>query len=306
MKKLLILSGKGGTGKTTVAAAFVSLEKARAYADCDVDAPNLHLVVKDLPEPERFDYHGMGKAVVDESSCIGCGICAEACRFNALSMNDENIAVVNVYACEGCGLCERLCPVGAITMVDDIAGQRMLYRLPDDGSHTKTQQSDNRNRKTVFSTAELKMGSGTSGKLVSEVKKCLYDNADANASLAIIDGSPGIGCPVIASITGVDEVLIVAEPSVSGISDMKRIVETAGFFGVGISVCANKADTNPEKTREIREFCDGNGLPFVGEIPYDSHVNDATNAGMSIDRVDCPAAAAVRTVYERVRKRVLG
>ncbi|MBN1891302.1 MAG: ATP-binding protein [Clostridiales bacterium] len=306
MKKLLILSGKGGTGKTTVAAAFISLEKARAYADCDVDAPNLHLVIKELPEPERFDYFGMGKAFIDEDSCIGCGICAEACRFQALSMNDANIAVLSLYACEGCGLCERLCPVGAITMVDDIAGQRMLYRLSDEGSYVKKEQSDNRSRNTVFSTAELKMGSGTSGKLVSEVKKCLYDNADKDASLAIIDGSPGIGCPVIASITGVDEVLIVAEPSVSGISDMKRIVETAGFFGVGISVCANKADTNPEKTLEIRAFCDQNDLLFVGEIPYDPHVNDATNAGISIDQVDCPAADAIRVVYDRVRERILG
>ncbi len=304
MKKLLILSGKGGTGKTTVAAAVISLEKARAFADCDVDAPNLHLILGALPEPERFDYHGMGKASVDESSCIGCKICVEACRFNALSINDKNVAVVNLYACEGCGLCERLCPVVAISLVDDIAGQRMLYRLSEAGSQVNPAEYGKSNRTAVFSTAELKMGSGTSGKLVSEVKKGLYDNADTDAQMAIIDGSPGIGCPVIASITGVDAVLIVAEPSVSGISDMKRMIETARFFGVGISVCANKADTNPEKTLEIRDFCAKSGLPFIGEIPYDPHVNDATNTGISIDQIDCPAASAVREVYKRIKERI--
>lgn len=301
MKKLLILSGKGGTGKTTVAAAFVSLAKARAFADCDVDAPNLHLVMHDLPVPEVTDYYGMGKAFVDEYKCISCGICISHCRFQAIGRSDNNAALVNPYACEGCGLCEALCPTKAISMAEDKAGDLMLYRIrePDSQLQDNTTEYD-RVRDSVFSTAELKMGSGTSGKLVSEVKKQLALAAPKDSQMAVIDGSPGIGCPVIASITGVNFVLIVAEPSVSGISDMKRIIETAMFFGVDIAVCTNKADTNWERTTEIERFCDEHELPYVGRIPYDSQVIEATNAGRSIDSTDGPASYAVREVFRKV------
>ena len=301
MKKLLILSGKGGTGKTTVAAAFVSLAKARAFADCDVDAPNLHLVMHDLPVPAVKDYHGMGKAFVDEYKCISCGICISHCRFEAIGRSDNNAALVNPYACEGCGLCEALCPTKAISMVEDKAGDLMLYRIkePDSQLQDNTTESD-QVRDSVFSTAELKMGSGTSGKLVSEVKKQLSMAAPKDVELAVIDGSPGIGCPVIASITGVNFVLIVAEPSVSGISDMKRIIETALFFGVDIAVCTNKADTNLGRAAEIERFCGEHALPFVGRIPYDSQVIEATNAGRSIDSTDGSASYAVREVFRKV------
>lgn len=299
MKKLLIISGKGGTGKTTVAAAFVSIGETRAYADCDVDAPNLHLVMKNLPEPENFDYYGMGKAKVADDLCIGCGECIRSCRFDALHLTEDGIAAVNGFACEGCGLCKELCPVDAISMQDDIAGLRMLYRIPNEVS-SPSEKANQTNGDAVFSTAELRMGSGTSGKLVSEVKKSLFDNSDASVPMAIIDGSPGIGCPVIASITGVDMVLIVAEPSVSGISDMKRIIETALFFRVGITVCVNKADTNEERTREIITFCKENNFPFVGRIPYDKKVTEATNAGISVDQIDCPAGEAIRDVFRKV------
>lgn len=303
MKKVLILSGKGGTGKTTVAAAFISIEKAHAFADCDVDAPNLHLVTASLPEPELFDYYGMGVAVVDPDLCIGCGLCAQSCRFYAISMSADSVAVVDAPACEGCGLCERLCPVGAIKTEDNVAGRRMLYTITEEVNKDGASPSGKR---TVFSTAELEMGSGTTGKLVSEVKKALYDHADKDVPIAIIDGSPGIGCPVIASITGTDLVLIVAEPSVSGISDMKRIVETARFFDPQIAVCVNKADTNEGKTEDIIRFCAQEDLPFLGRIPFDSHVTGATNAGTSIDRIDCPASTAIRAINDRVRDMVIG
>lgn len=309
MKKLLILSGKGGTGKTTVAAAFVSLAKARAFADCDVDAPNLHLVMHDLPAPTVSDYHGMGKAFVDENKCISCGICISHCRFDAIDKVDNGAARINPFACEGCGLCEALCPTKAIAMVEDKAGDLMLYRIfepavmIDDKTASFTQAETAGYVpavEAVFSTAELKMGSGTSGKLVSEVKKQLAMAAPKDAQMAVIDGSPGIGCPVIASITGVNFVLIVAEPSVSGISDMKRIIETAMFFGVDIAVCTNKADTNWERTTEIERFCQEHALPFVGRIPYDSKVIEATNAGRSIDSTEGPASDAVREVFRKV------
>jgi len=159
-----------------------------------------------------------------------------------------------------------------------------------------------RETRSVFSTAELKMGSGTSGKLVSEVKKRLFSEASADTQLAVIDGSPGIGCPVIASISGVDMVLIVAEPSVSGISDMKRIIETAQYFGVDIAVCTNKADTNIERTIDVERFCTENLLPYIGRIPYDKQVIEATNAGTTIDCFDGPASKSVREVFLRVQK----
>ncbi len=298
MKQLLVLSGKGGTGKTTVAGAFIKLAEAKAYADCDVDAPNLHLIMNDLQEPERKDYYGMEKAVIDPERCTACGLCKEYCRFRAITeqVKQEGLSKhhylqpkyhVNSYSCEGCGVCEGVCPEKAITLESDIAGELMLY------------QGD-----AIFSTAELKMGSGTSGLLVTEVKKQL-NAAVKDAELAIIDGSPGIGCPVIASISGVDMTLVVAEPSISGISDMKRILETAKKFNVETGVCVNKFDTNKENTERIEEFCKENQINFFGKIPYDPEAVKAINKVQSIVDIDCPSGEAVRKVYGRTMKILL-
>ena len=279
MKQLLILSGKGGTGKTTIASAFIRLCKARAYADCDVDAPNLHLVMKQTAQSKRTDYYGMPKAVINQDRCNQCGLCKLSCRFDAIHAGDEY--KVDGYACEGCGVCKKVCQEGAISLVPAVAGEMMLY------------QND-----AVFSTAQLKMGSGTSGMLVTEVKKQMK-SAVTDVELSIIDGSPGIGCPVIASISGVDMVLIVAEPSVSGISDMKRIVDTAKIFQTKVVVCINKYDTNFQKTDEVEEFCQENGLLFVGKIPYDSKAVEAVNQGRSIADMDCSAGRAAKVVFDK-------
>lgn len=282
MKQLLILSGKGGTGKTTIASAFIRLSKARAYADCDVDAPNLHLVTHHHPEkPKRTDYFGLPKAVIDTDICKGCGQCAMNCRFEAISA--EPVYRVEPFACEGCGVCQAICPAGAVTMNPAPAGELMLYK---DGGQ-------------VFSTAQLKMGSGTSGKLVTEVKKQLKEAA-GDTDFAVIDGSPGIGCPVIASVSGVHLVLIVAEPSLSGISDMERIVKTAVTFHTKLAVCINKYDMNPENSEKIERFCIGNGLPFVGRIPFDPDAVRAVNGGKAITDIDCASGRAVRAVYDKV------
>ena len=185
MKRMLILSGKGGTGKTTTAAAFVHFSRTCAVADCDVDAPNLHLVNPPSTQPERIIFYGGDKASVDPAKCIGCSKCVAACRFDALRLS-QGKCLVDEYSCEGCGVCAYVCPEDAAALHPDAAGIRELYL-----------------GEQVFSTAALKMGRGNSGKLVSEVKLAMLKHAPKE-SLAIIDGSPGIGCPVIASISGVD------------------------------------------------------------------------------------------------------
>lgn len=284
MKQLLILSGKGGTGKTTVASALIKLSRSRAFADCDVDAPNLHLVVPQMHGPQKTDYYGFGKAVIDASRCVRCGICEENCRFGAIKD-----FTVGEFECEGCGVCVEICPVQAITMRDHVSGELKLYR---DGQR-------------VFSTAQLKMGSGASGKLVTAVKRQLTQEA-SDAALAIIDGSPGIGCPVIASITGVDLVLIVAEPTISGMHDMKRIIDTAKHFGVKCAVCVNKFDVNLGNTQEIEDYCNSLKIPVVGFIPFDKTVVQAVNRCQSIaDYPDSPAGKAILGIWENIGKNCL-
>lgn len=278
MKRLLVLSGKGGTGKTTVSAALIRLANAKAVADCDVDAPNLHLVMEQKVEPQKAIFMGGDKAVVDSAVCIGCGKCETNCRFDAIRvLNDK--AIANEFSCEGCGVCEYVCPTHAISLVPDVAGERELY--VDD---------------SVFSTATLKMGRGNSGKLVTEVKLAMLKSAP-ECELAITDGSPGIGCPVMASVSGMDMVLVVAEPSKSGISDLKRLVQTVATFQIKVMVCVNKYDTSLNNTAEIESYCKEKNIPFVGKIPFDPEAVSAVNAGYTIVDVDCLAGRAIKEIY---------
>lgn len=285
MKQLLILSGKGGTGKTTIASAFIKLSNTKTYADCDVDAPNLHLITEQKVEPKETDYYGLPKAEINLERCIECHQCIQNCRFDAISADKKY--KVNPFACEGCGVCKAVCPVEAITLKPAVAGELMLYA----------------NEGEVFSTAQLKMGSGTSGLLVTEVKKQMK-SAAIDAEIAIIDGSPGIGCPVIASLSGVDMVLIVAEPSISGISDMERIIKTAAKFGTKTVVCINKCNTNIENTEKIEETCKDQGLPYMGRIPFDSDAVKAINNGQTIVDIDCISGIAVKAIYKKTMEQL--
>ena len=279
MKRLVILSGKGGTGKTTTAAAFLRFANVRAAADCDVDAPNLHIVSTQASEPESSLFLGGEKAVIDPDRCIGCGKCLSHCRFGAVRKEDGQFRI-SEYACEGCGVCCYVCPQEAVKLVPDTAGEKFLYQ--ENGK--------------VFSTARLRMGRGNSGKLVTEVKTAMLKNAP-DCPLAIVDGSPGIGCPVIASISGMDLALIVAEPSLSGFSDLERLVKSTATMQTKLAVCVNKWDVSPKNTEKIRDFCGENSIPFLGTIPYDRAASAAINQGKSLADIDCPARAALYSIY---------
>lgn len=279
MKQLLILSGKGGTGKTTIASALIKLAKAKMYADCDVDAPNLHLLMNKNTNPLCSEYYGMPKAVIDSGLCLRCDVCRQNCRFEAISLKENYL--VDTYSCEGCGVCEALCPVSAISLKLNVAGELMLYK-----------------DESIFSTACLKMGSGNSGKLVSEVKKQLLLNK-VDTDIVIVDGSPGIGCPVIASLSGANMVLIVAEPSLSGINDMERIIKTAKQFDSKVAVCINKYDTNIANSNKIEAFCEDSSIPFLGKIPFDNKAVIAINHNLSVVDVDCAAGRAIKSLFEK-------
>ena len=280
MKKLLILSGKGGTGKTTTAAAFIRFSKAKAIADCDVDAPNLHLVTAMQHAPKVSDFIGAKKASIDAATCTGCETCLAHCHFDAIRRIDGRCEI-DEYACEGCGVCEYVCPTHAVSLQKDVAGRLELYE-----------------EETRFSTAELKMGRGNSGKLVAAVKQQLFEDTN-EAEVAMIDGSPGIGCPVMASVSGMDMVLIVTEPTVSGLNDLERLVASIATLKIDIAVCVNKYDVNPAQAEAVQNYCEEEGLLFAGKIPYDKTVSAYVNEGKSIAERTCPASEALYEIYKK-------
>lgn len=283
MKKLLVLSGKGGTGKTTVASAIIELSKARAFADCDVDAPNLDILNKVNSLPKKSDFIGGDKAFINKDKCIGCKECIKNCRFDAIKFVDGK-AQVDEYACEGCGVCSIVCKFNAVNMQEDKAGELLLF-----------------DSERKFSTAKLKMGRGNSGKLVSEVKSGLFKVTNKD-DFVVLDGSPGIGCPVMASISGVDFVLIVTEPTKSGKSDLERICKTLEKCGVLGGVCINKWDLSDKMSEEIENWCEENNIPFLGKISYDSNASKFINEGKSIVLCDCKMSDELKKVYEKTIK----
>lgn len=246
---LVVLSGKGGTGKTTIAAALSELAQEVTRVDCDVDAANLHLYY-DGKGIAREDFYGGKVAYVDKNKCTKCGHCERVCRFDAI----ENFKV-NPLACEGCGACILVCSQDAIALKPEKDGDAYITQL-DDG---------------ILSRADMEIGSDGSGMLITLLRRNArkYSNDE---TLAIIDGSPGIGCPVIASITGSDAALIVTEPTQSGLSDLRRVVKLARHFGIEPMVCINKYDINEDVSSQIEDFIGEEGLQLVGKIPFDDVV----------------------------------
>jgi MinD superfamily P-loop ATPase len=284
MKQWVILSGKGGTGKTTVAAALAHLaarERRVVLADADVDAANLELLL----EPrilQTHDYVGGQVAHVNPALCNNCGICAEFCRFDAVATSNS-AHHVEALACEGCAACAYACPAGAIAMLDRVSGRH--YR-----SET---------RFGPLYHARLTPGQENSGKLVTQVKQNARADAVAQgAELLLVDGPPGIGCPVIAALTGADLALLVTEPSVSGVHDWERILGTMRHFGVQPVVCVNKADIHPRLTAQIRARCAEERVPFLAELPFDMQVVEATVRRRPLTEYGTgPAAQALVTLW---------
>lgn len=282
IRELVVISGKGGTGKTSITGSFAHLAENKVMADCDVDAADLHLVLN----PEVLSDEGFEsgyKAFIDHKLCTGCGECIRLCRFEAVG--DDY--VVDSLLCEGCGVCARFCPEKAIEMRPHESGRWFVSRT----------------KYGPFVHAKLGIAEGNSGKLVTVIRKKAKDMAEENGyGLVIIDGSPGTGCPVIASVTGASFLLVVTEPTVSGIHDMKRVLELAGHFRIKSAVCVNRADINMDKTMEIMELCDASGVTYIGSIPYDTEVTAAQMSGKSVvEYSDGAAASAIRSIWEKLK-----
>ncbi|CAD7774856.1 MAG: Iron-sulfur cluster carrier protein [Candidatus Methanoperedenaceae archaeon GB50] len=283
MKEIAILSGKGGTGKTTLVASFAALaEDACVLADCDVDAPDLHLILKPVVR-ERMEFKGSKSGRIDTEKCTRCGLCEDACRFDAI-----HDCEIDPIMCEGCGVCGYVCPAEAIRLEDKTSGYAFISET----------------RFGPLSHAELNIAEEASGRLVTLVRSNARDLAECRGKdLIIIDGSPGIGCPVIASLAGVNLALVITEPTQSGLHDLERVLDLADHFKVEAMVCINKYDINPEMTERIQRFCEDRGVSLVGRIPFDPLFVEAMVEGKTVVEFndDFSVSDEIRRVWEMVR-----
>ncbi len=289
-KELVVLSGKGGTGKTSLAACFCALEKNVAIADCDVDAADLHLILQ--PEiKEKGLFSGGDTARIDPEKCNCCGECFKQCRFEAIqkwSRKGKTVYSIDELSCEGCGVCCLVCPVDAVICEPAVNGEWYISTT----------------RFGPMSHAKLGVAEENSGRLVTLVKN-KKDKIAGEYSLknAIIDGSPGTGCPVIASITGADYTLIVTEPTVSGVHDLKRILDVASFFKIKSGIVVNKYDLNLNKTEEIKAIAQEIGSYFLGTIPYDRSVTEAQVQGLSVvEYSDGEISKKIKQIWNKTKE----
>lgn len=282
---MVVASGKGGTGKTSLTASLAALAGGQVLADADVDGANLHLLLQPVIG-ERHDFTGGAKALIDPRWCTACGRCLTACRFGAVRVSGQDEArayEIEPLVCEGCGICALVCPTDAIRCDPASAGHWCI--------------SDTRHGPLVH--ARLNPGGESSGKLVSLIRQQARRlAAEQGRELVIVDGPPGIACPVIASLTGADIALLVAEPSVAGLHDFHRIAALAGHFGVAAALCVNRWDLNTDLTEALERSAKGLGMPVAGRISYSRVVSEAQRQGLSIVEANSsPVADEVRRLW---------
>jgi len=280
--ELTVISGKGGTGKTMVAVALAELLRSNVQVDCDVDAPNLYLYYKGTDVRKEY-FYGERKAEIDARFCTHCGECENVCRFEAITDY-----IVDPIACEGCGACVIVCPAKAVALKERKSADIYLTRTGD---------------KRILSRAQMEVGAEGSGKLITQLRR----NArrfEEPGSPAVADGSPGVGCQVISSVTAADMVLIVTEPTQSGFSDFERVAQLCSYFGMETAACINKYDVNPAVAEMIENRCRELGIEVVGRIPYDDTVMRSINELMPITHYEgSPACGAVKEMAQRIEKR---
>jgi len=294
MKELVVCSGKGGTGKTSVVAAFAALAPDPVVVDCDVDAADLHLVLSPRVEYREKFLSGR-EARIRREACAACGTCREVCQFGAITSCAEGaggeLFSVDSLACEGCGVCVHFCPEQAIDFPETICGEWFVSQT----------------RYGPFVHAQLGIVAENSGKLVTIVRTQARRLAEERARrILLVDGPPGIGCPVIASLAGADLALVVTEPTMSGLHDLERVVQLTRHFGVPVAICLNKHDLNDTIAQKIGDYCDIEELPMVGRIPYDPQVTAAQLASTSVvEHNASPAAIAIREIWNRVGEQLM-
>lgn len=283
--ELAVISGKGGTGKSSISAAFGTLSREVVLADCDVDAANLHLLLNPSIEEEEI-YVAGHKAVIDYDLCTGCGYCMDLCRFEAISLINERVEISEV-SCDGCFLCHRLCPEKAVRMMPN--NKSRLYS----GSF----------RYGIMVYGKLAPGEENSGKLVNLVReKARKLSEEKEVPAIILDGPPGIGCPVISTITGVDKVVIVTESTVSGLSDLKRTIGIVDRFRLKALVVINKYDLNNSVCRQIESWCSQKGVIIAGKLPFDEQMVEAMVIGKTIIEFNenLEISRRIRTIWNKI------
>lgn len=299
MKEIVVISGKGGTGKTSMVASFAALAQRAVLADCDVDAADLHLIL--APTVRRREEFRCGhEAIIRQTACIGCGACLARCRFDAVRRREsqpedaagnfpkEHVFIIEPGACEGCGVCVWACPVGAITFPERSCGEWYV--------------SETRHGPMVH--ARLLPGGENSGKLVAQVREAARALAEERqAELILIDGPPGVGCAVIASLSGASQVLVVTEPTLSGAHDLGRVLELTRHFGLPTAICVNKWDLNPELAGRIETAAGQAGARIAGRVRYDHAVTAAQLRGLAVVETQAhPLAGEITAVWENLNR----
>ncbi len=286
MRELVIASGKGGTGKTSIVASLARLSGDNVLVDCDVDAANLHLVVGHTVV-ERHDFSTSKRASIDTQKCTGCDICREWCTFNAIHIREKDEAyIVDPYECEGCGLCYHACPADAVDFMPVISGE--WFRSESEYG--------------PFLHGKLGIAEANSGRLVSLLRTHARNVAgDMGKDLVIADGPPGIGCPVIASLTGADYLLVVTEPSLSATHDLERLLQLASHFEIAVGVLINKFDINVDMSQRLERSLDSKGIATLGTIPYDQRFTEAQLQRKSyIEVADSGARKRIESIWDKL------